>query len=100
YGKPSEMRFSLVNGVLEQGQLFFDLEGEGVDKVWTSMRMCARIPNGKGELVYNRPIGDDLAQATAYAFETLRGQVRYVPEVEFGGAEIQYIAAPRMEGRV
>ena len=67
------MRISLTNGVLESRALFFDLHGEGVDDVWDSMAVCRRVPNAKGQLVYERPLGDDLAQSTMYAMECLRG---------------------------
>lgn len=98
-GKPSEMRFSLVNGVLENRSLFFDAEGNNVDKVWKSMRMCSRTPNQRGELLYNRPLGDDLAQACAYAFETLRGKFNFIPEIEAGGAQMIFAPGRHMEGR-
>lgn len=71
-GKPSEMRISLTNGLLEQNALFFEKGKSGVDEVFKSMKLCARIKTSMGEYRYNRPLGDDLAQATMYAIECLR----------------------------
>lgn len=70
----TEFRFSLVNGLLENRRLFFDLNGPLVREVWSSMRSLRRVAKTRGgRLVYERPLGDDLAQCVAYAIELIRG---------------------------
>lgn len=94
-GKPSEMRISLVNGLLENRALYFDSEGVGVDRVWDSMRICARMRTARGELVYNRPEGDDLAMAVMYAVEVLRGNgLIDVPLIDSGSARMEFLPSP------
>jgi hypothetical protein len=73
--KPSEMRISLTNGLLEQNALFFEQGKPGTEEVFNSMRICARVKTSLGEYRYNRPLGDDLAQATMYAIECLRADI-------------------------
>ena len=103
-GKPSETRVSLVNGLLESKMLYFNRSGVGVQDVWDSMAICRRVANIKGELVYNRPIGDDLAQALMYAVECLRGGQQEIIPLDFGGVQMTYykpqITGPRDEGRI
>lgn len=89
-GKPSETRVSLVNGLLENRELFFDVDGEGVQSVWDSLAICRRVANIKGELVYNRPAGDDLAQALMYAIWGLRGTPVESFPLDLGGIKMTY----------
>lgn len=90
HGKPSDMRFSLVNGVLENRQLYFDSTGQSTIDVYESMKLCRKVVNLKGELVYNRPIGDDLAQALCYAIECLRGNYQEIPILNYGETTFRY----------
>lgn len=89
-GKPSEIRISLVNGLLENRMLYFEKWADGVDHTWESMRKCARIRNTQGELVYNRPKGDDLAQALMYAVWLLRGTYSDILPVDMGEVQMRF----------
>ena len=93
----TEMRISLTNGLLEARRLFFDVSGANVREVWASMRMCARV-NRNGQLRYERPIGDDLAQCVNYAVEYLRGGGdTSVPRIDLGTTRVYF--GPRTGGR-
>ena len=72
----TEMRISLTNGLLENRRLYFDLNGPLVREVWSSMRSLRRIVTGRGKLVYERPLGDDLAQCVMYGVELLRSPMQ------------------------
>lgn len=80
--KPSSMRMSLANGLLEQRALYFAADNSMVESTFKSMKFCAWNKNIHGELVYNRPLGDDLAQAFLYATECLLADIPqyYFPE--------------------
>lgn len=68
----TEFRFTIVNTALENRCLFFDVNGNMVREVWSSMRMLNRSIAKNGELKYDRPLGDDLAQCVAYALEAIQ----------------------------
>ena len=98
-GKPTETRISLTNGLLENRALFFS-QGTSAEDVYHSMRLCARVRNAQGEVVYNRPKGDDLAQALMYAVEVLRGFPIELPAFESDGFKMTYLPAAGSQGRI
>lgn len=98
-GKPTETRIHLTNGLLENRAFFFEL-GTNAEDVYHSMRLCARVRNAQGEVVYNRPKGDDLAQACMYAIELLRGNTIEIPPLDMGGYHQTYLPAPTHQGRI
>lgn len=73
-GQPTVNRFMMVNELLDNQALFFDIEGEGILDLWASMRAMGYVKDTKGRKRYDRPLGDDLGQALCYAVESLRGQ--------------------------
>lgn len=89
-GKPTEMRISLLNGLLEKNLLYFDLYGTNVREAWASLRLCRRVPNAKEQLIYERPLGDDAAQAVMYAVEKLRGTGQVLPDINPGSVRFGY----------
>lgn len=93
-GKPSEMRISLTNGLLEQHALLFEKGKTGVEETFNSLRICARIKTSMGEYRYNRPLGDDLAQATMYAIECLRGDIPQYVFMEPSSFSISFAPSP------
>lgn len=100
-GSPTEMRISLVNGLLESNNLYFDATGLLVREVWASMRLCRRIPNRRKQLVYERPLGDDAAQALMYAVECLRGMPNVPLEINPGFVKFSWGNGDNdMEGRL
>lgn len=100
-GRPTEMRFSLANGLLENRSLYLDITGPGVGDVWDSMLLCARTITSTGEKRYERPEGDDLAQSMLYAIEKLRGG--FVDPaalvIDAGTYRMSYVKTSPMEGR-
>lgn len=99
--KPSEMRISLTNGLLEQNALFFEEGKPGTEDVFKSMKICARVKTAMGEYRYNRPLGDDLAQATMYAIESLRGDIpQYAFLDEPSSFSISFTSGKGSAGRI
>ena len=91
-GRPTEMRFSLTNSLLESRALYFDLYGENVREVLASLRSMRRIADTHGQLHYERPLGDDAGMALTYAIELLRGNdITDGPlPLSFGGTRFLY----------
>lgn len=103
-GSTTEMRITLTNGLLESRRLFFDIDATLVREVWSSMRSLRRIPNNKGQLRYERPLGDDLAQCVMYAVEFLRGPEQLADPVmiDAGSVRMRFerLRLPEHEGRI
>ena len=101
-GQPTEMRFTLANSLLEQRALYFEPGNENVQRIWDSMKLCYKKRNSSGKKVYDRPEGDDQAQALMYAIELLRGDsIHPLPDFDTGGVKFYYEPSPTyMEGRI
>lgn len=99
----TKFRFSLVNGILERNMLFYDRGGVNTQEAWNSMAMCRYVTDSKGQLGYERPIGDDAAMAVCYAIEKLRGGGN-APLTPFDLGRVNLAVTERevkaMEGRV
>lgn len=95
-GTPTDMRFSLVNGLLESRDLYFDLWGENVREVLASMRSMRWVVNPAGKLYYERPIGDDMGMALCYAIEMLRGG-ESVQTLPLAAGSTRFFFAPSAE---
>ena len=99
----TRLRISLANGLLERNLLFFDRSGVNTQAAWDSMSICRYVVNGKGELVYERPLGDDAAQALMYAVELLRGGGHVeIPHLDMGRVSFKFDnnEGSSMEGRL
>lgn len=85
-GRPTHNRISMTNALLENRALYFDASGPLVQDVWASMRSVQWIANNRGEIRYERPLDDDLAQCVMYAVECLRGGGSYleIPSPDLG----------------
>ena len=91
--RPTEMRFSLTNGLLENKGLYFDLYGENVREVLASMRSMRWVADSHGKLYYERPIGDDTGMAVTYAVELLRSEsLGELPQLSAGSTRITFEA--------
>ena len=101
-GRPTEMRFSLVNDLLERRALYFDLYGENVREVLASMRSMRYVADSKGRLYYERPIGDDTGMALCYAIELLRSNyLEALPQLAAGGTRFTFTPSnDRMIGSI
>lgn len=99
-GRPSEMRFSLANELIESQRFFFDIMGPNVREVYSSMRRLGRNVNAKGQLIYDRPLEDDLAQATMYAVEELRGSPGLPIPLDVGTVNFRSQIVPGSSGRI
>ena len=98
----TKFRFSLVNGILERNMLFFDRGGPNTQAAWDSMASCRYIVDGRGQLTYERPLGDDAAMALCYAVEKLRGD-HAQPSLDVRQGSVKFDwgeEAKPMEGRV
>jgi hypothetical protein len=68
---PTEIRIGNVNGLINDDLVLYDKNGKDTKGIFRSMRKMRRLKNARGQKVYSRDIGDDLAQAAMYAFEIL-----------------------------
>jgi hypothetical protein len=100
---PTESRIGTCRGLIEDGFFYFDASGPHTKDVFSSMRRMRRRRDKRGRLVYQRDIGDDAAQAALYAVEELRGDPRWIPNLELGGVKQSWVQLPSrasMVGRV
>lgn len=92
--RPTEMRFALVNGLLESRELYFDLYGENMREVIASMRSMRWVMDSRGGFHYERPIGDDVGMAVCYAIELLRGEsLVEIPQLSAGSMRFSFTSA-------
>ena len=99
----TKFRFSLVNGLLERNMLFYDRANPVTQEAWNSMALCRYVTDGRGQLAYERPVGDDAAMAVCYAIEKLRGD-RALPMVPIEAGSVHFSwgngEMKAMEGRL
>ena len=95
---PTDMRIGVTNGLIWDNRLFFDANGPNIELVWNSMKNMRRVKDNQGRLVYNRPLGDDPAQAVLYCLEELHGIPTLLPTLNGLGGMRETWTAPRLGG--
>lgn len=101
-GQPTLNRFNMVNTLLWDQRLFFDINGIQVREIWASMKSMGMLSDGRGKVKYERPLDDDLGQAVCYAVEVLQADPGPPVPIDVGAVRldngITYIPPTRNGG--